>query len=95
MSQSLKDLAFLQSLIILKCSVARMDKNTTAHHALKLPINMHILNLPWATCGTALEIYGFAGLSQVWELHFMMPDVKPLVLSRLCVFHDNTDSCLH
>lgn len=64
---------------------------------------VHSPTLPHAVCGTIPEIIEFVGLSQIWELHYMMSGVMPssvvalagiTVLSRLCVF-DYLSSVLH
>lgn len=60
---------------------------------------VRILTLLVVTYDATPKIHGFTGLSQLWELHSMVPDMVPsamvtlagAVLSRLCAFYDNDD----
>lgn len=77
-----------------------MGKNSPALKALKLSIDAGRGERPDATCRVTPEINGFAGLSQVWELHDKAPGAMLLIrvtlagvaaLSRRCMFNKDDE----
>lgn len=84
-----------------------MKGNQGGHKALKMVSNsplkrkgVHSLTLPGSDHGATPKICGFAGMTQIWELHYSVPGVMPsavvalagtMVLGRLLCVLDGDD----